>query len=264
MEVVAEKSAFTGAGVTLFVDTTTGNEITSPIKDITTARATVGVPNGQTIVLGGMITKNNETIERKVPWLGDLPYLGLPFRYDSTRTRRTELLIFLTPRLVRCDADNELIKQVESERIHYVEQEAEAIHGPLFAIPAETGYPGWKDPNEFCPVPGEEMPGAMLPEGGYGIPVPGPTPAPASTPALPPGAPPQVPYDPALPPNSGTNGNRGQRLDDPNVPTTVVPVSGYQQTSPTSSQFAQAQKKAVNTRRAAQAPKKRPWYSLKN
>ena len=81
MEVVAEKSAFTGAGVPLFVDPTTGNQITSPIKDISTARTVVGVPNGQTIVLGGMISKNDETIERKVPWLGDLPVIGLPFRY---------------------------------------------------------------------------------------------------------------------------------------------------------------------------------------
>ncbi len=257
MEVVAEKSAFTGAGVTLFVDTNSGNTVTSPIKDIITARTTVGVPNGQTVILGGMITKNDQTIERKIPWLGDLPYFGLPFRYDSTHTVRTELLMFLTPRIVRCDADNELIKQVETERTHAIEQEIEAIHGPIFAVPAGPGYPSWMDGNEFCP-PLEGEPGSMMPEEGYEIPAPGPAPTPAPVP----GVPPQVPYDPAIPPSSGTN-DQGQSWDDRNVPTTIVPVSGYRQTSPTPPQFDEARLKAVEARKAAQAPSKRPWYSWK-
>ncbi len=257
MEVVAEKSAFTGAGVTLFVDTNSGNTVTSPIKDITTARTTVGVPNGQTVILGGMITKRDETIERKIPWLGDLPYFGLPFRYDSTHTVRTELLMFLTPRIVRSDADNELIKQVESERTHFVQQDVEALHGPLFAVPAGPSYPEWMDGDEFCPTPLEGQPGAMMPGEGYEIPVPAPVPG-----ALP-GAPPQVPYDPAVPPMNPGNGNMGQRREDRNVPTTIVPVSGYQQTSPPSSQLEETRVQAIEARKAAQAQTKRPWYSWK-
>src|SRR5690606_24908761 len=85
MEVAAERSEFTGAGVPVFVDATTGTAIESPIKEITTARATVSVPTGQTIVLGGIITRADDTIERKVPWFGDIPYVGQLFRYDSTR-----------------------------------------------------------------------------------------------------------------------------------------------------------------------------------
>jgi hypothetical protein len=247
MEVVAEKSAFTGAGVTIFVDSTTGNEITSPIKDITTARTTVGVPNGQTIVLGGMITKNDETIERKVPWLGDLPYLGLPFRYDSTRTRRTELLIFLTPRVVRGDADSELIKQVESERMHFIEQEAEEIHGPLFAIPGQQGYPEWMDGAEFCPptetAPGS--PGTMMPQNGEAIPVPMP------------GVPPARPYSPAAP---SANGNMGWKQEDPSVPTSVVPAGGFSQTSKNPQPLGGARQQGLQQQ--AQSGKKRPWYSL--
>lgn len=135
METIAEKSQFAGGSVPIFTDVTTGNTITSPIKDITIAHSTVSVPNGQTIVMGGMITKTDNTLERKVPWVGDLPLIGRAFRYDSTTSRRTELLIFLTPRIVRNDADNELIKQVEAERIHFIEEDAESIHGPLFAVP---------------------------------------------------------------------------------------------------------------------------------
>jgi type II secretory pathway component GspD/PulD (secretin) len=70
-----------------------------------------------------------------VPWLGDLPVVGRAFRYDSTTVSRTELLIFLTPRIVLSDLDSELIKQVESERLHFIESEAEEIHGPLYSVP---------------------------------------------------------------------------------------------------------------------------------
>ncbi|MFG0294613.1 MAG: type II secretion system protein GspD, partial [Maioricimonas sp. JB045] len=151
MEVVAEKSQFTGEGVPIFVDGLTGNVIESPVKDITTARTTVKVPDGQTIVVGGMITKLDDTTERKVPWLGDIPLVGHLFRFDSHSELRTELLIFLTPRIVHGDADMELIKQVEAERLHWFEFEAEQMHGPLFSVPLET------------PPPFEGMPPMMVP-----------------------------------------------------------------------------------------------------
>ncbi len=148
MEVTAEKSAFTGADVPIFTDVANGNVVTSPIKDITTARTSVKVPDGQTIIMGGMITESADTSERKVPWLGDVPIIGRAFRYDSHSNRRTELLIFLTPRIVHCDTDMEFIKQVEAGRLHYFQEEAEAVHGPLFGLPEEQR---WTTPE---PTPG--------------------------------------------------------------------------------------------------------------
>lgn len=141
MEVSAEKSQFTGKGVPLFTDANTGNVIESPVKDVITARTTISVPNGQTVVLGGMITTLDDVTERKVPWLGDIPLLGRAFRHDIARTRRTELLIFLTPRVIHNTLDSEMIKQVEAARLHYVECAAEEVHGPLFGVPEETGLP---------------------------------------------------------------------------------------------------------------------------
>ena len=136
MEVLAEKSQFSGAGVPVFTQTD-GSVITSPIKDITTARATVSVPNNQTIVLGGMITQAQETVTRKVPWLGDIPILRHAFSYDAHSSRRTELLMFLTPRIIRHDYDSEMIKQIETERLHFIQEDAESIHGPIYGVPAE-------------------------------------------------------------------------------------------------------------------------------
>lgn len=135
MDVYAEKSSLSAGGVPVFSDATTGNVIESVIIDSAIADTVVSVPNGQTIVIGGMITKSDETLERKVPWLGDLPLLGSLFRYDGTNTARSELLIFLTPRIIYGDADSELIKQVEAERMHFVESEAEELHGPLYSVP---------------------------------------------------------------------------------------------------------------------------------
>ncbi len=257
MEVVAEKSAFLGDGVPIFVDSLTGNVINSPIKDITTARTTVGIPNGQTIVLGGMITKSDETIERKVPWLADIPYLGLPFRYDSTQTRRTELLIFLTPRIVRGDADSELIKQIEAERLHWSEQDAENMHGPIFSIPGEEGYPGSFDgiyqDGQYCPTPLEMAPqsmgtnpGTVMPQYQQAVPNGQPTPMMQQAPN---GRGPVIPSAPAPAGNGNGIQQMNWRQDDPSVPTTVVPAGGYRQTS-TRSQPQPAPKK------------KRPWYSL--
>ena len=84
-----------------------------------------------------MITKSDDTLERKVPWLGDIPLLGTAFRYDGTQSRRTELIIFMTPRIIRNSADSELIKQVEAERLHFLEDVVEEVHGPIYAVPPQ-------------------------------------------------------------------------------------------------------------------------------
>jgi general secretion pathway protein D len=144
MNVFADKSSLAPTGVTTNVDIATGVVTTSPVINQSQALTTVNVPNGQTIIIGGMITKSDGTDERKVPWLGDLPVVGRAFRYDKTRTQRTELLIFLTPRIVLSDIDSELIKQVESERMHFIESDAEELHGPLYSVPRQTVHPLWK------------------------------------------------------------------------------------------------------------------------
>jgi len=142
MEVAAEKSAYPdlNSGVPIGSDGN-GGFVYAPVKDITTARTTVKVPDGQTIVVGGMITKNDMVTERKVPYLGDLPLLGKLFRFDSFQNKRTELLIFLTPRIVHSDADMEQIKQIESGRMHFFQDDVESVHGPIFGVPPDMTYP---------------------------------------------------------------------------------------------------------------------------
>ena len=74
---------------------------------------TVIAQDGETVVLGGVITRRNEKDENKVPWLGDLPGIGALFRYRTENKTKTELLIIMTPRVLRTREDAELFKQVE-------------------------------------------------------------------------------------------------------------------------------------------------------
>lgn len=59
------------------------------------------VEDGQTVVLGGIYRQNNAKQANKVPVLGDVPLLGRLFRYDDKGDEKSELLIFITPRLVK-------------------------------------------------------------------------------------------------------------------------------------------------------------------
>lgn len=58
------------------------------------------VENGGTVVIGGIYEQNDRTDVTKIPLLGDLPYLGRLFRNTTTTTGKTELLVFITPRIV--------------------------------------------------------------------------------------------------------------------------------------------------------------------
>lgn len=58
------------------------------------------VENGETVVLGGIFEQQTANTQTKVPFLGDLPYVGRLFRKDVKKDNKSELLIFVTPRIV--------------------------------------------------------------------------------------------------------------------------------------------------------------------
>ena len=62
---------------------------------------TVMVKDGETVVIGGLIKTTHEHTGRKVPFLGDLPFLGHAFRYKAKDDTEKELIIFITPRIVK-------------------------------------------------------------------------------------------------------------------------------------------------------------------
>lgn len=65
----------------------------------------VAIRSGETLVLGGLIKDNTSTTKSGIPLLQDIPVAGKLFGSTQTSTNRTELLVILTPRVVRSDED---------------------------------------------------------------------------------------------------------------------------------------------------------------
>jgi general secretion pathway protein D len=63
--------------------------------------STVLVDDGQIVVLGGLVQDGIDTVVEKVPVLGDIPLLGLLFRYETRRQTKTNLMVFLRPLVMR-------------------------------------------------------------------------------------------------------------------------------------------------------------------
>src|SRR5439155_5884628 len=84
----------------------------------------------ETIVLGGMIQQRDQKNENKVPCLGDLPYTGAAFRFRTQQRLKTELLVILTPHIVRCQEDADRVFADEARRMHWIESDLTKIHGP--------------------------------------------------------------------------------------------------------------------------------------
>lgn len=77
-----------------------------PTLDITRLQTKVLVNNAQTVVLGGVFSVEGNKTENKVPVLGDIPYLGRLFKKTVDNQFKTELLIFVTPKLMSENLSN--------------------------------------------------------------------------------------------------------------------------------------------------------------
>jgi general secretion pathway protein D len=65
------------------------------------ANTVVVTPDGQTVVIGGLISNDKQSSESKVPLLGDIPVLGNLFKFKSNSNQKDELLMFITPHIVQ-------------------------------------------------------------------------------------------------------------------------------------------------------------------
>jgi type II secretory pathway component GspD/PulD (secretin) len=76
-----------------------------PVLSTRSADTSVRVRDGETIAIGGLTLNQDQTLNRKFPILGDLPLVGGLFRSKKTDTVRTELVIFLTPKIIAVTAE---------------------------------------------------------------------------------------------------------------------------------------------------------------
>jgi type IV pilus assembly protein PilQ len=74
-----------------------------PPIDTRSVNTTVLVDNGETVVLGGVYERTKSYNKEQVPWLGDIPVLGRLFKTESRLDNNSELLIFVTPKILKGD-----------------------------------------------------------------------------------------------------------------------------------------------------------------
>lgn len=90
--------------------------VDAPVIDVSSADTVVVTPDAQTIVIGGLMGSGKSMSESKIPFLGDIPFIGNLFKRKTSSDSKTELLIFLTPYIVQ--APSQLAALAQHEQSH--------------------------------------------------------------------------------------------------------------------------------------------------
>jgi len=92
------------------------NAVSAPVINSRVATTTVVVPDGQTVVIGGLMENTQTDSENKIPGLGDIPLLGSLFKRKQKENVKRELMIFLTPTIVLAPA--QLAGMTQDEKLN--------------------------------------------------------------------------------------------------------------------------------------------------
>lgn len=103
-------------------DVGTGQKILAPTTLKRTAKTTVTVRSGDTVVIGGLIEDSTSDSFYKVPLLGDIPLLGWLFKYKTKVGDKTNLFIFITPRIIQKPEDATDIHQDKKDYMHSLQE----------------------------------------------------------------------------------------------------------------------------------------------
>ncbi len=114
MIVAPEISALTSQTVAI------SDTLSSPVISKRSAETVVVTPDGMTSVIGGLMQKQKTLSVDKIPYLGDIPGLGLLFKHTTRTETKTELLIFLTPYIVHDAEDLANVTNDEGNRTDLV------------------------------------------------------------------------------------------------------------------------------------------------
>ncbi len=115
-------------------------DFNAPIVNQREASTTVSVMDGETIVLGGIMRTQVRTTVKKIPILGDIPILGELFKSTSRQDVKTELLVFLTPRIVRTWQEAE---ELRKDQVDQLSDRSKADYDKV--RPPKTGGGGGND-----------------------------------------------------------------------------------------------------------------------
>jgi general secretion pathway protein D len=133
-----------------------------------TITTSVQVPDGETLVLGGLIQDSTTNSEQSVPWLGRIPLLGELFRTRDTGKNKTNLVVFIQPHIIRNDAE---AATETNTKYDYIQEEQRKLNHDNAVLPLQP----FQKTEPLTPFIRPPAPGPA--------PVPAPTPTPAPAPA---------------------------------------------------------------------------------
>jgi hypothetical protein len=177
-----------------------GGGVSASIIDSEALDTTVSAMDGETVAIGGLINKRDIKNENKIPWLGDLPGVGVLFRYRTYAKEKREMLVIMTPHIVRNRFEAERVLAMESQRMDWilgdvVRTQGTSGMGPVIS-PAQYLPPAPPAGGGSCPAPAPFYPGLAPtgPDQGESLPLPaiappGPPQGPGGPPVYPPPAP---------------------------------------------------------------------------
>ncbi len=131
--------------VSAIVPSTVGDpNLVGPTTSVRSASTTVVAKSGHTVVIGGLISDNSFRQRSGVPYLQDVPVLGNLFRTDGSNSDKINLLIFLTPHIVRDDTEIAVHSSGERDRFRNFLRDHKAppqwqkqLDRPSFAAPPD-------------------------------------------------------------------------------------------------------------------------------
>jgi len=119
-----------------------------PTTSKRSASTTVVIKDHETMVIAGLIRDNVTTAEQKVPFLGDIPLLGWLFKYKNTKIEKTNLMIFITPYIIKNEQDAAEITRKQSatqEQFRKDQRFEKKGKEPVISAPDKKNEPAKQD-----------------------------------------------------------------------------------------------------------------------
>ncbi len=97
--------------------------VSGPVTSKRAVTTSVVVRHGETMVIGGLIRDNVNASMSKVPFLADIPLIGWLFQYNTTKVEKTNLMIFITPYIIKNEVDANSVTKRMSDKVEIFRQE---------------------------------------------------------------------------------------------------------------------------------------------
>lgn len=122
---------------------TGSNPVFAPVIDKRSADTVVVTPDGQTVIIGGLMENSKTATDSKIPILGDIPMLGALFKRKARGNTKTELIIFLTPHIVMQPSQLAGLSKTEKDNAQYAPKafSEEELNRFLDTVPPKTTTP---------------------------------------------------------------------------------------------------------------------------